>query len=66
MTVLRCTAKRLERLKQPAKTAEQVPQSNPLGEWYVDLNVWRRQSFSAGIRAAIWSTTGRSIWFASG
>jgi hypothetical protein len=52
MTVLRCTAKLLKRLKQPAKPAEPAPQENPLGEWYADLEVWRRQSFVVMLNAA--------------
>lgn len=45
MTVLRCTAKLLKRLKQPAKPPEPEAQANPLGEWYADLEIWRRQPF---------------------
>lgn len=40
MTVLRCTAKLLKRLKQPARPPEPEPQANPLGEWYADLDFW--------------------------
>ena len=43
MTVLRCTAMPLKRLKQPARPPE--PQANPLGEWYADIDFWRRQPF---------------------
>lgn len=52
MTVLRCTAKLLKRLKQPAKPPEPAPQSNPLGEWYADIDVWRRQPFVVMLNAA--------------
>lgn len=52
MTVLRCTAKLLKRLKQPAKPVEPAPQDNPLGEWYADLDVWRRQPFVVMLNAA--------------
>jgi hypothetical protein len=52
VTVLRCTAKLFQRLKQPAKPAEPEPQGNPLGEWYADLDVWRRQPFVVMLNAA--------------
>lgn len=52
MTVLRCTAKLLKRLKQPAKPPEQIPGTNPLGEWYADIDVWRRQPFAVMLNAA--------------
>lgn len=52
MTVLRCTAKLLKRLKQPVKPAEPAPQGNPLGEWYADLDAWRRQPFVVMLNAA--------------
>ncbi len=52
MTVLRCTAKLLKRLKQPTKSPEPTPQSNPLGEWYADIEVWRRQPFVVMLNAA--------------
>lgn len=45
MTVLRCTAKLLKRLKQPIKPPEPELQSNPLGEWYADIDSWQRQPF---------------------
>ncbi len=45
MTVLRCTAKLLKRLKQPAKPSEPTPQDNPLGEWYADIDFWNRKPF---------------------
>lgn len=52
MTVLRCTVKLLKRLKQPARLPEPEPQSNPLGEWYADLDFWRRQPFVVLLNAA--------------
>lgn len=52
MTVLRCTAKLLKRLKQPAKPPEPAPQTNPLGEWYADIDFWRRQPFVVMLNAA--------------
>lgn len=52
MTILRCTAKLLKRLKQPAKPVEPAPQDNPLGEWYADVEVWRRQPFVVMLNAA--------------
>lgn len=42
MTVLRCTAALLKRMKYPAKPEEPEPQRNPLGEWYADLLIWKR------------------------
>lgn len=45
MTVLRCTAKLLKRLKQTAKPPEPAPQANPLGEWYADIGFWNRKPF---------------------
>lgn len=52
MTVLRCTAKLLKRLKQPTKPDEPAPQGNPLGEWYADIDFWRRQPFVVMLNAA--------------
>ena len=52
MTVLRCTAKLLKRLKQPAKPVEPTPETNPLGEWYADIDFWRRQPFVVMLNAA--------------
>ena len=52
MTVLRCTAKLLKRLRQPAKPAEPEAQANPLGEWYADIDFWRRQPFVVLLNAA--------------
>ena len=45
MTVLRCTAKLLKRLKLQARPPEPQPQANPLGEWYADIDFWNRQPF---------------------
>ena len=52
MTVLRCTAKLLKRMRQPAKLPEPEPHTNPLGEWYADVDFWRRQPFVVLINAA--------------
>ena len=52
MTVLRCTAKLLKRLKQPAKPPEPAPQSNPLGEWYADLDFWHGKPFVVMLNVA--------------
>lgn len=52
MTVLRCTAKLLKRLKQPTKPPEPAVEVNPLGEWYADIDVWRRQPFVVMLNAA--------------
>ena len=52
MTVLRCTAKLLRRLNQPAKPPEPDVQANPLGEWYADIEFWRRQPFAVLLNAA--------------
>lgn len=52
MTVLRCTAKLLKRLRQPAKPPEPDAHANPLGEWYADIDFWRRQPFVVLLNAA--------------
>ena len=52
MTVLRCTAKLLKRLRQPERPPEPEPDGNPLGEWYADLDIWRRQPFVVMLNAA--------------
>lgn len=57
MTVLRCTAKLLKRLKQPAKPPEPAPQPNPLGEWYADIHFWNRKPFVMMLN----STTGATL-----
>lgn len=54
MTVLRCTAKLLKRLKQAPRQPEPEPQANPLGEWLADLDHWNRKPFVVMIN----STTG--------
>ncbi len=47
MTVLRCTAKLLKRLKQPAKPLEPTPQANPLGfPSHASFATWRRAAMS--------------------
>lgn len=52
MTVLRCSAKLLKRLKQPAKLPEPTPQANPLREWYADLDFWNRKPFVVMLNGA--------------
>lgn len=52
MTVLRCTAKLLKRLKRPVKPPAPETHANPLGEWYADLDVWRRQPLVVMLNAA--------------
>ncbi|MGB4859193.1 MAG: hypothetical protein WBP11_07660 [Dokdonella sp.] len=56
MTVLRCTAKLLKRLKQPSKPPEPEPQGNPLGEWYADLNFWNRKPYVILLNGATGAT----------
>lgn len=56
MTVLRGTAKLRERFKQAAKPPEPVPQENPLGEWYADVDGWRRKPFVLLLNAATGAT----------
>lgn len=52
MTVLRCTAKLLKRLRQPVKPPEPAPHDNPLGEWYGDVFFHRREPFALLLNAA--------------
>jgi len=54
MTILRCTAKLLKRLKQPTKPPEPAPasQTNPLGEWYADIDFWHGKPFVVMLNAA--------------
>lgn len=52
MTVLRCTARLLKRLKQPARPPEPEPHANPLGEWYADLDFWHRKPFVVMLNSA--------------
>ena len=56
MTVLRCTAKLLKRLKLPAKPPEPEPQANPLGEWYADIDFWNRKPYVVMLNAATGAT----------
>lgn len=44
--LLRCTAKLLKRLRQPAKPPEPPPSANPLGEWYADIDFIDREPFA--------------------
>ena len=56
MTILRCTAKLLKRLKQPTKPPEPQLQGNPLGEWYADLDFWNRKPFVILLNGATGAT----------
>jgi hypothetical protein len=56
MTVLRCTAKLLKRLKQPGKLSWPSPQINPLGEWYAAIDFWRRQPFAMMLNCSTGAT----------
>jgi hypothetical protein len=57
MPVLRCTAKLLKRLRQPAKPPEPPPANNPLGEWYADIDFIDREPFVVMLNA----TTGAGM-----
>jgi hypothetical protein len=52
MTVLRCSAKLLKRLKLPTSLPEPLPQANPLGEWYADIDFWHRRPFVVMLNAS--------------
>ena len=52
MTVLRCSAKLLKRLRQPARPPEPAPADNPLGEWCADIDFIDRQPFVLMMNAA--------------
>ena len=56
MTVLRCTAKLLKRLKLPAKPPVPEAQANPLGEWYADIDFWNRKPYVVMLNAATGAT----------
>jgi hypothetical protein len=56
VTVLRCTAKLLKRLRQPAPPPDPTPQDNPLGEWYADIDVWDRKPFVVMLNSATGAT----------
>lgn len=65
MTVLRCTAKLLQRLHQPAKLPEPAPPANPLGEWYADIDFIDRESFVLALNVATGAglvLPGRAAW----
>lgn len=57
MIVLRCTAKLLKRLRQPAKPPEPPEAANPLGEWYADVDFIDREPFVILLN----STTGAGL-----
>lgn len=52
MIVLRCTARLLKRLRQPAKPPEPPPADNPLGEWTADIDFLNREPFVVMLNAA--------------
>ncbi|WP_146908541.1 DUF6933 domain-containing protein [Arenimonas daejeonensis] len=52
MVILRCTARLLKRLRQPAKPPEPPPADNPLGEWYADIDFLDREPFVVMLNAA--------------
>lgn len=52
MTVLRCSAKLLKRLRQPASPPEPPPADNPLGEWCADVAFIGRRPFALMMNAA--------------
>lgn len=56
MTVLRCTAKLLKRLKLPAKPPVPEAQANPLGEWYADIDFWNHKPFVLMLNGATGAT----------
>ena len=45
MVTLCCTTKLLRRLRQPARLPEPPVPTNPLGEWYADLDFFERKPF---------------------
>lgn len=52
MTILRCSAKLLKRLRQPTNLPEPPPGDNPLGEWYADIGFIDREPFVLLMNAA--------------
>lgn len=52
MIVVRCTAKLLKRLRQPAKPPDAPPSANPLGEWYADIDFLDREPFVVMLNTA--------------
>lgn len=56
MIVLRCTARLLKRLRQPARLPEPPPSANPLGEWYADVDSIDREPFVLLLNAATGAT----------
>lgn len=52
MTVLHCSQKLLKRLRQPATLPAPAPSTNPLGEWYADIDFIDRQPFVLMMNAA--------------
>jgi len=52
MITLRCTAKLLKRLRQPTKLPTPPVPTNPLGEWYADLDFFDRRPFVTLLNAS--------------
>ena len=52
MTLLRCSAKLLKRMRQPANPPEPPPANNPLGEWCADVEFIDRHPFVLLMNAA--------------
>lgn len=52
MITLRCTAKLLKRLRQPAKLPAPPVSANPLGEWYADIDFFARKPFVTLLNAS--------------
>ncbi|HUG73024.1 MAG TPA: hypothetical protein VMK82_06360 [Steroidobacteraceae bacterium] len=52
MTVLHCSQKLLKRLRRPASLPAPAPSTNPLGEWYADIDFIDRQPFVLMMNAA--------------
>lgn len=52
MTILHCSQKLLKRLRQPANLPAPAPSTNPLGEWYADIDFIDRQPFVVVMNAA--------------
>jgi len=64
-TVLRCTAKLLKRLRQPARLPEPSPSVNPLGEWYADIDFIDREPFLLALNVVTGAglvLPGRAAW----
>lgn len=65
MIVLRCTTRLLKRLHQPAKLPESAPATNPLGEWYADIDHIDREPFVLALSVTTGAglvLPGRAAW----